>query len=211
VNLTEPAKLRRAKRAGRPAKAERPPYDPERVLDAAVRVFNQRGYDGSSMEDIARETGLSKSSIYHHVSSKEELLARALERAFSPLLNLLKEDGAREGRPRDRLRYIIHRAVLITLEFAPEVELLQRIKGNTKTERDALKRRHLVDDAVAGIISDAVAARELRNDLAPDLLARLIFGMSNSLTQWYRPGGPLTPDDISHAISNLVFQGVRPK
>src|SRR5713226_426616 len=95
---------RTVKRAGRPSRAERPSYDVEMVIDAAVRVFNRRGYEASSMRDIARATGLSKSSLYYHVASKEELLARALERAFGPLLAVFDEPGATAGTPLARLR-----------------------------------------------------------------------------------------------------------
>src|SRR5580693_5835062 len=62
-----------ARRRGRPG------YDLEAVLQAAVEVFNERGYDGASMEDLSRRLGIAKSGIYHHVSGKEELLRMALD------------------------------------------------------------------------------------------------------------------------------------
>jgi AcrR family transcriptional regulator len=60
----------------------RPGYDLESVLQTAVEVFNERGYDGASMEDLSRRLGIAKSAIYHHVSGKEELLRMALDRAL---------------------------------------------------------------------------------------------------------------------------------
>src|SRR5215469_12688533 len=86
-----------ARKIGRPSKKHRAPYDIEAVTNAAVRVFNRRGYEAASMEDVARETGITKSSLYYHVSGKEELLARALERAFKWLLGVLDEPGAKSG------------------------------------------------------------------------------------------------------------------
>lgn len=160
------------------------------------------------MEDVARETGLTKSSLYYHVASKEELIARALERAFGPLLAVLEESGAKAGTALDRLRHIVYRAVVITLEFAHEVELLQRIKGNTKTERNALKWRRRMDREVRTLVEQAVRAGEIRSDIEPGLLTRLIFGMSNSITQWYRPQGKLAADEIADAVSAMVFQGI---
>ncbi|NED90962.1 helix-turn-helix transcriptional regulator, partial [Streptomyces sp. SID11233] len=62
------------------AAVKRDAYTPESLLSVAVGVFNDRGYDGTSMEHLARAAGISKSSIYHHVSSKEELLRRAVSR-----------------------------------------------------------------------------------------------------------------------------------
>lgn len=196
------------KKAGRPAKGDRQPYDLERVIDAAVRVFNRRGYEASSMEDVARETGLTKSSLYYHVASKEELLARALERAFGPLLAILEEPRAKTGTALERLRHIVHRSVRITLEFVQEVELLQRIKGNTRTERDALNWRRRMDRGVAALVAQAAQAGQIRSDIEPHLITRLVFGMSNSITQWYRPQGRLGSEEIAAAVSAMVFEGI---
>jgi AcrR family transcriptional regulator len=199
---------REPRKAGRPSKENRKPYDLDAVIDAAVRVFNRHGYEASSMEDVARETGLTKSSIYYHVSSKEELLARALERAFGPLLALLDEPEAKRGTPLERLKHLVHRVVVITLAFVHEVELLQRIKGNTKTERQALQWRRRFDREIRTIVEQAVASGELRADVEPGLLTRLIFGMSNSITQWYRSGGKQAPEDIAGAVSSMIFEGM---
>jgi AcrR family transcriptional regulator len=199
---------RGSRKIGRPSKQHREPYDIETVTDAAVRVFNRRGYEAASMEDVARETGLTKSSLYYHVSGKEELLGRALERAFNRLLSVLEEPGAKSGTPLARLKHIVYRGVIITLEFVQEVELLQRIKGNTPTERQAMARRRRFDREVAAIVAEAAAAGELRSDIAPGLLTRLIFGMGNSITQWYRREGPMRPEQIAQAVLGLVFEGI---
>lgn len=61
--------------------AKRDTYTPETLLAVAVQVFNDRGYDGTSMEHLSKAAGISKSSIYHHVAGKEELLKRAVSRS----------------------------------------------------------------------------------------------------------------------------------
>jgi len=78
-------------RGGNPQAAHRrgrPGYDLESLLAVAVTVFNERGYDGTSMEDLSRRLGISKSSIYYHVDSKEDLLALALGRALDGLFRV---------------------------------------------------------------------------------------------------------------------------
>jgi AcrR family transcriptional regulator len=202
---------RTSNKPGRPSKQHRRPYDIESVTDAAVRVFNRRGYEAASMEDVARETGLTKSSIYYHVSGKEELLARALERAFGRLLSILEEPGAKADTPIARLKHVVRRTVTITLEFVQEVELLQRIKGNTPTERQAMARRRSFDRAVAGIIQQAIEAGEIRSTIDAGLLTRLLFGMSNSITQWYRAGGKLGVEQIAEAVCTIMFEGIERK
>jgi AcrR family transcriptional regulator len=197
-----------ARKIGRPSRQHRAPYDIETVTNAAVRVFNRHGYEAASMEDVARETGITKSSLYYHVSGKEELLARALERAFKSLLGVLEEPGARNGTPLERLRHIVYRSVIITLEFAHEVELLQRVKGNTPTERQAMARRRRFDREVAALVRQATAARQIDTHVDAALLTRLIFGMGNSITQWYRHEGRLNPEQIAEAMTRLVFEGI---
>lgn len=199
---------RGARKIGRPSKQHRAPYDIEAVTNAAVRVFNRRGYEAASMEDVARETGITKSSLYYHVSGKEELLARALERGFKWLLGVLDEPGAKSGTPLERLRHIVYRSVIITLEFVQEVELLQRVKGNTPTERQAMARRRRFDREVGELVRQAAAAGQIHADLDAALLTRLIFGMGNSITQWYRREGRLGPEQIAQAMTRLVFEGI---
>src|SRR3954447_26602909 len=80
-------------------------YDVDSLLAVAVAVFTERGYDGTSMEDLARASGLSKSSLYHHIDSKEQLLRLALERAVEPLFAVTREPGAVQGRAIDRLQH----------------------------------------------------------------------------------------------------------
>src|SRR5690348_10289198 len=160
------------RKLGRPSKEHRAPYDIESVTDAAVRVFNRHGYEAASMEDVARETGITKSSLYYHVSGKEELLSRALERGFKWLLGVLDEPGAKSGTPLERLRHIVYRSDIITLQFVQEVELLQRVKGNTPTERRAMARRRRFDREVAALVRQAAAAGQIRRDVDAGLLTR---------------------------------------
>ncbi|HEY4869491.1 MAG TPA: TetR/AcrR family transcriptional regulator [Candidatus Dormibacteraeota bacterium] len=194
---------------GRPPLAERSPYDRDRVVDVAVKVFTERGYDGTSMADIARALGVHKSSIYHHVASKEQLLEDAVKRALNALHGMLAEPGATEGTAVERLRYVVGRTVEIMVRQLPEVTVLLRIRGNTPTERWAIARRRDFDRAVQRIVAAAIADGDLRSDIDTALVTRLIFGMSNSVTEWYQPGGRLSARDMAGAIEAVIFDGLR--
>jgi AcrR family transcriptional regulator len=194
---------------GRPPLAERSPYDRDRVVDVAVKVFTERGYDGTSMADIARALGVHKSSIYHHVASKEQLLEDAVKRALNALHGMLAEPGATEGTAVERLRYVVGRTVEIMVRQLPEVTVLLRIRGNTPTERWAIARRRDFDRAVQRIVAAAIADGDLRSDIDTALVTRLIFGMSNSVTEWYQPGGRLSARDMAAAIEAVIFEGLR--
>ena len=195
-----------------PRRAQR--HDAASLVSAAALVFTERGYDGTSMEDLARAAGVTKSSIYHHVAGKEELLRLALERALAPLFAVLEEAGATTGPALDRLEHVLRREVDVLLAELPHVTLLLRVRGNTATERWALGRRREFDAAVTDLARSAVAQGALRPDLDPALVTRLVFGTINSIAEWYRPdasSGPsaLGAGPLGDAVVSLVLDGWR--
>ncbi|MCG6494861.1 TetR/AcrR family transcriptional regulator, partial [Kitasatospora sp. A2-31] len=127
-------------------------YTVESLLAVTVDVFNERGYDGTSMEDLSRAAGISKSSIYHHVRGKEELLRLAVGRALDGLFAILAEPGAVEGAAVDRLEHVVRRTAEVLLAELPYVTLLLRVRGNTATELWALERRRDFDHQVAELL-----------------------------------------------------------
>lgn len=185
-------------------------YTPETLLSVAVQVFNERGYDGTSMEHLSKAAGISKSSIYHHVAGKEELLRRAVSRALDGLFGILDEEPAREGRAADRLEYVVRRMVEVLTAELPYVTLLLRVRGNTGTERWALERRREFDHRVAALLRAAAADGDVREDIDGRLVTRLVFGMINSIVEWYRPDGRGSSDrEVADAVVRLAFDGLR--
>ncbi len=191
--------------------ARRRPYDIDRITDVALRVFAERGYDGASMDDVARAAGITKAAIYHHVASKEELLARGLERALEVLFGVLDEPKAIAGTPIERLRYVVRRVAELAIEVLPELTVLVRVRGNSKTERMAMERRRAFDAAVASIVHEAQDAGAFDGNLDAALVVRLVFGMCNSVVEWYRPSGSAAPSAIADAVVRIVFAGVTPR
>ncbi|MDQ1009619.1 AcrR family transcriptional regulator [Streptomyces sp. V4I23] len=189
---------------------KRDTYTPETLLTVAVRIFNERGYDGTSMEHLSRAAGISKSSIYHHVAGKEELLRRAVSRALDALFAILDEDGAVAGRAVERVEYVTRRTVEVLMAELPYVTLLLRVRGNTKTERWAMERRREFDQRVADLLKAAAAEGDLRADMDTRLATRLLFGMVNSLVEWYRPhAGGYDGEQVAEAVVRMAFDGLR--
>jgi AcrR family transcriptional regulator len=187
----------------------RPGYDQQTVLRRAVELFNRQGYDGTSMGDLAKELGLSKSAIYHHVPSKEHLLSAALDEALDGLSAAVDRAVAGPGvSAYERLRTVVQESVQILVEHLPAVTLLLRVHGNSEVELAALKRRRSIDERLATLVRAAVDEGALRTDISPDLISRLLFGTVNSLVEWYRPGGPTDPDVLANAVAALVFDGL---
>lgn len=190
-----------------PVRRGRPGYDLDSLLPIAVEVFNERGYDGTSMEDLAARLGISKSAIYHHVSAKAELLRLATDRALDALASVVE---APEGdTAMQRLEYVVRGSVGVLTAELPFVTLLLRVRGNTDVERRALARRRQLDHQLTDLVRAAVDEDSLPAGIDPAVTARLIFGTVNSLVEWYRPSRTLRSDDLADAVVALVLGGLR--
>jgi AcrR family transcriptional regulator len=191
------------------ARRGRPGYDRDALLRVAVQVFTERGYDGTSMEDLSARLGITKSSIYHHVPGKEELLRLAVDRALDALFAVTREAAATTGPAIDRLEHVVRRSVEVLAAELPFVTLLLRVRGNTEVEQAALARRRQFDRIVTDLVAQAAKDGDLRPDVDPALTSRLLFGMVNSLAEWYRPDGGLAPADLAGAVVTTIFAGIR--
>ncbi len=194
-----------------PARARRgrPGHSLDSLLDVAVAVFNERGYDATSMEELATRLGVTKSAIYHHVSSKVELLRLALDRALDALFAVTEEPGATTGPAIDRLEHVVRGSVRVLAAELPFVTLLLRVRGNSPVEQAALQRRRRFDRVVTDLVRAAEEEGDVRPDVDPAITSRLLFGTVNSLVEWYRPDGGLSADDLADALVVTTFQGLR--
>lgn len=190
---------------------KRDTYTPETLLAVAVEIFIERGYDGTSMEHLSKAAGISKSSIYHHVRGKEELLHRAISRALDGLFCILDEPRALRGRAVERLEYVTRRTAEVLMADLPYVTLLLRVRGNTDTERWAMERRREFDHRVAELLKEAAAEGDIRGDVEVRLATRLLFGMINSIAEWYRPETNSAADgvEVADAVVRMAFAGLR--
>ena len=197
--MTETADIRRG----------RPGYDQAGVLRVAVAAFNEFGYDATSIGILAERLGLSKAAIYHHVASKEELLRLALDQALGALEGVLDEPASQQGPAADRLAHVLRRAVEVLVAELPNVTLLLRLRGNTEVERTALTRRREFDRAVAELMVAARDEGSLRADISPRLAERLVFGMINSIVEWYRPDGSEDAAQLADDVLAVALDGLR--
>jgi AcrR family transcriptional regulator len=179
------------------------------VLAGAVAVFNERGYDATRMDDVAAQLGISKSAIYHHVSSKEELLRLALDRALDGLFAVAAEVDRAGGSAIERLERLVRGSIRVLSERLPYVTLLVRVHGNSAAERAAVARRRRFDGIVASLVDAAVAAGDVRPDVDPAITSRLLFGTVNSLVEWYRPRSPGDHQAIGDSVVHVAFDGLR--
>ncbi len=181
----------------------------ERIFAEAVRIFGEKGYHATSMQNIADAVGLQKGSLYHYISSKEELLFKIFARSTGALTKELESIIASGDTPREKL----HRAIQAHLTALCEqldiytVYLSERrlLSGRTHARVRAEGERHA--RLLEQIIKQGIAARDFRS-VDTKMAAHAILGMCNWLYQWYSPSGRLTPHEIAEIFSDLVVDGL---
>lgn len=191
------------------ARRGRPGYDREQLLQVCVEAFNQNGYEATSMGALAERLGVTKSAIYHHVSSKEELLSLALERALGALEEMF--DGVQAtGVPAvDRIEAVLRGSVHVLVDQMPYVTLLLRLRGNSEVELAALKRRRDFTRQLGELIVQAQEDGAVRTDISRVSAPRLVLGMLNSVVDWYSPSGVGTPEALADTIVKIAMDGLR--
>ena len=184
-------------------------HDAESITRIAFELFRERGYEATSVDQIAERAGITKPAIYHHLSGKEAILAAGVHEALDRLWELVPDEDD-PLRPLDRLRKVVEERIAVEVRYLDQVAVLLRLKGNTPLERDILQRRRGFDLRVAAIVAAAMEDGDIRQDINPRLVTRLIFGMLNWVTEWYRPGShSLT--EIVDAVLAIAFEGLAPE
>lgn len=187
----------------------RPGYEREEVLRICVEAFNEWGYEATSMGALATRLGISKSAIYHHIDSKEEILAYALDRALDALEEVFDAGEALEdARPIECVEFVTRQTVYVLADQIENVTLLLRLRGNSPVEVRALERRRELTTRLSDLINKAQDAGELRDDTDARTFARLTFGMINSLSTWYKPAGGENVEKLADAVIRMAFEGM---
>jgi AcrR family transcriptional regulator len=180
------------------------------VLEAAVRVFHQKGYASASIQDIADEVGVLKGSLYHYIDSKEDLLARLFEDSAGHFMAMLDEASGLDERPVERLRSFAYACTLWYLQNIERVTIYA-----TEWKHLTGKRRKVVigiredyEGRLASLIGELKEAGETRADLDVNFATYFIFGSLNGLPEWYRRRGPDPAEKIAESYAGLIVATV---
>jgi AcrR family transcriptional regulator len=182
------------------------------LLAAATRLFRQRGFHATSMQDLGEALGMNRGSLYHYIASKDDLLWAVLTRAFDLLearvLPLLESDAP----PLERLSAAIREHLRVAADHADELSLIQIELRSLSRERlaELIRRRNAYEGLWRRAIEEGIADASLR---AFDVrLAGIgILSACNWFTQWYRPDGSQTVDEIADIFTDLFLTGLRPR
>jgi TetR/AcrR family transcriptional regulator, cholesterol catabolism regulator len=188
-----------------------PPRDRrEEVYAAALRLFREKGYHATSMQDIAAAVGLYKGSLYHYIGSKEDLLTRVFERGMGSLLAEVERIAADTSlRPSTQVRLIVEAHVKAVSDNLDALTVYlhewRALAGESLSTVQAQRTRYT--QLVSEIVSRGVKLGEFRTpDVGITTLG--LIGMCNWVCQWYSPGGRLGPREIGRFFADLVLDGL---
>ena len=179
------------------------------ILEAAAQVFRKKGFHGSSMQDIAEAVNLQKASLYHHVSSKQEILLALLDRALELLLERISAISNQSIPADQKLRQMIRAYLQILAENTDlsAVLLFEHRSLERKQHARHVPNRDKFEALWRGVLVEGVAAGLFQCD-DPALATRAILGILNWTITWYRADGGLTIDQISDQYSSLLLNGL---
>lgn len=189
-------------------------YKRERILEEAVKLTYERGFTGTTLDDIAAQLGVTKPFIYTHFRSKTELLAALCKPTIELSLNAVANAAKRSGSPTERLRLAMVDFTQVVLSRQANIAIYFREEKNLEpaalAEINALRKKF--DRVLSNLLQEGVAAGEFEvKDV--NLAALAIGGMISWAYTWHRPEGRLPLEGMCERMADLALQmvGVRSK
>jgi len=181
----------------------------EDILEAAAQVFRQKGFHGASMNDIAEAVNLQKASLYHHVSSKQEILLEILDQALQLLLDRISAITSQNIPADKKLRLMVHEYLQILVENIDLAAVLLFEHRSLERRQHArhIPNRDKFEQLWKDVLAEGIRAKIFKCD-DPALATRALLGLLNWTITWYHPDGAKTIQQIADDYSNLLLNGL---
>ncbi len=186
------------------------PSSRHRLLETSADLFWTRGYRATTTRQIAAVLGLQQASLYHHVSSKEDLLFEICRAALAELLTAAETSVSRVGDPLERLKHLV-RAALSTQLQNQKTHATMAFELRSVSEARQAELLDVFDryrELARRVIGEAQAAGALRDDIEPRYFALSLWNIMSWVLLWYRPGGTFTREVLADHILDLWLNGV---
>lgn len=181
----------------------------DELIETAAQVFRQKGYHGASMEDIAAAVNLRKASLYHHFSSKQEILLEILDRALQLLLEKISAITEQNISADKKLRLMIRQYLQI---LAENVDLAAVLLFEHRALERRQHARHIPSrDKFESLWKDVIAvgvSKKIFKCDDPSMVVRALLGQMNWTITWYSPDGDKSIEEIADDYSNLLLNGL---
>jgi AcrR family transcriptional regulator len=182
----------------------------QEILRTAARLFQQQGYDATSMNDVAAALKLSKGGLYHHFQSKDEILFHIMSHAMEITEERVIKVARRVEDPEERLRTLIrlHIEVVLSEEDREITVMLHEnhpLPPGLRRKINGRKKDYV--HFVENVIADVQRKRGSSGAVMPRAAVFALVGMINWIYQWYKPGGALTGEALVRQFTEIFFRG----
>jgi TetR/AcrR family transcriptional regulator, cholesterol catabolism regulator len=179
-----------------------------RVLEHAAQIFCDKGYEGASMRDLSRATGMSLAGLYHYFDSKEELLYLIQKHTFRTIIERLQQRLEGATGPEERIRIFIENHLEYFLANKEAMKVLthedETLKNGRGSEIRAIKREYY--KICLGLLEDLRRAEELQ--FSGRLAVLGLFGMINWIYTWHNPRVDANAKALAQELGDLFLRGV---
>jgi AcrR family transcriptional regulator len=183
----------------------------EHILRHSARIFAEKGFEGASIRDISRATGVSLSGLYYYFDSKQKLLYLIQNNTFTFILTRLQSRLASASDPAARLRILVANHIGYFLSHPNEMKVLSHeedaLDEPLHAEVAAIKRKYY---GLARKVFDDLAAGGLATGLNPRVAVLSLFGMMNWVYKWHNPEIDPGSDELTEHIVRIFLHGVFP-
>lgn len=180
----------------------------EELLSIAAAVFAEKGFEGSTIREIADRAGILSGSLYHHFESKEEMAAEVTRRYWDDLEEANRRAVASSDDPAEQLRALVHASVNTSLRRQDEVRILHQDWHYIQAFGNLDSQFRSVQQTWHEVIDAGVHAGQFRRDLNPGMVYLTIMGALAWFPRWFRPEGPLEPESIAQMQADLFLEGL---
>jgi AcrR family transcriptional regulator len=182
----------------------------QEILRTSARLFQQQGYDGTSMNDVAAALKLSKGGLYHHFQSKDEILFELMNHAMDITEQRVIAPVKAIPQPEERLRTLIRRHIAVVLsERDREITVMLHenhpLPPSLRKRINARKKDYV--HFVENLIAEVQRGRGATPSITPRAAAFALLGMINWIYQWYRPEGPLDEESLVRQYTEIFLKG----
>ncbi|EDY45370.1 TetR/AcrR family transcriptional regulator [Streptomyces sp. SPB074] len=185
---------------------------PQRLLAAATRLFAEQGYDRTSVQEIVEAAGVTKGALYHYFGSKEDLLQEVYARVLRLQQQRLDAYVNGDGPVADRLRAAAADVVVTTIDNLDDAAIFFRSTHHLSPEKNKEVRaeRRRYHERFRALIERGQQEGVFSSATPADLVVDYHFGSVHHLATWYRPGGPMGPQEVADHLADLLLRALRP-
>jgi AcrR family transcriptional regulator len=186
------------------------PSKEQEIVAVAARLFKEKGYRATTLEDIAADVGMLKGSLYYYIRSKEELLYLVVRDPIRQAYNKLEEIVTSDAPVKVKIAQAIANHMTLFHQHYPHIavylhdyhHLMQQLQKN------AIETPKHYQQLWTTLLEQGVATGEVRGDLDVKVAGYAILGMCNWIYRWYNPQGALSAEEIAGIFTTLVLEGL---